>query len=167
LDLTIADALQFTFGQARQRFANHRRIHQVLQSACELGLDYLTLGQSSASLSGGESQRIKLVSELSAQRQGHTLYILDEPTTGLHHLDVGKLLKALRALVARGNTILLIEHDLDVLAEADQVIEFGPGAGELGGKVIYQGCPAGLAKSEGAWGQYLRQHSISPTAKCG
>lgn len=167
LDFTIADALRFTFEEAKQRFANHRRIHQALQTACELGLDYLTLGQSSATLSGGESQRIKLVSELSSQRQGHTLYILDEPTTGLHQRDVSKLLKALRALIARGNSVILIEHDLDVLATADHVVELGPLAGAAGGKVLYQGSPAGIKAAKSAWGQYLRADSISSTAKCG
>lgn len=154
---TIADVLNFTFEEAKARFANHRRIYQTLVQACELGLGYLTLGQSSSTLSGGESQRIKLVSELSSPRQGHTLYILDEPTTGLHKSDVARLLKVLRDLVARGNSVVLIEHDSDVIVQSDYVIELGPGPGKLGGKVVFAGAPHGLFGAGTAWGQVLRQ----------
>jgi excinuclease ABC subunit A len=157
MDFTIAEALQFTFEEAKARFANHRRIYQPLVQACELGLGYLTLGQSSSTLSGGESQRIKLVSELSSPRQGHTLYILDEPTTGLHKADVSRLLKVLKDLVARGNTVLLIEHDADVLLASDYVIELGPGPGALGGRVVFAGPSADLIRAQSAWGEVLRR----------
>ncbi|NDC39218.1 MAG: ATP-binding cassette domain-containing protein, partial [Proteobacteria bacterium] len=142
--MTISDVLQFTFEEAKARFANHRKILQALRQACDLGLGYLELGQSSSTLSGGESQRIKLVSELSASRSGHTLYILDEPTTGLHKSDVAKLMKTLRELVERGNTVVLIEHDPDVLLQSDFLVELGPGAGEHGGKVVFSGSPQEL-----------------------
>lgn len=155
LGLSIAEVLGLTFEEAKQTFANHRRIHQSLQQACELGLGYLTLGQSSSTLSGGESQRIKLVSELSSPRQGHSLYLLDEPTTGLHKADVLKLIKILRSLVSKGNTVLLIEHDPAMLLEADQIIEMGPGPGELGGKVVFQGTATDLLRSGSPWGTFL------------
>jgi excinuclease ABC subunit A len=155
LGLSIAEVLGLTFEEAKQTFANHRRIHQTLQQACELGLGYLSLGQSSSTLSGGESQRIKLVSELSSPRQGHTLYLLDEPTTGLHKADVLKLIKILRSLVSKGNTVLLIEHDPAMLLEADQIIEMGPGPGERGGKVVFTGSSAELLRSGSPWSSFL------------
>jgi excinuclease ABC subunit A len=155
LGLTVAQVLALTFEEARGIFANHRRIHQTLQQACELGLGYLTLGQSSATLSGGESQRIKLVSELNATRQGHTLYLLDEPTTGLHYSDVSKLIKILRDLVLRGNTVIVIEHDPEMLLNSDHIIEMGPGPGASGGKVVFQGNTQDLLRSGSAWGTFL------------
>ncbi len=142
--MTISDVLKLTFEEAKAKFANHRKILQPLRQACDLGLGYLTLGQSSSTLSGGESQRIKLVAELSASRSGHTVYILDEPTTGLHKSDVARLMKTLRELVERGNTVLLIEHDPDVLLHSDFLVEVGPGAGEHGGTVIFSGSPHDL-----------------------
>lgn len=156
LEHTISEVLDLTFEQARSLFSNHRRIHAPLHQACELGLGYLTLGQSSVTLSGGESQRIKLVSELGARRQGHSLYILDEPTTGLHRADVAKLMRVLSELVALGNTVLLIEHDLDVIHGSDHLIELGPGPGEAGGKVIFEGTLSKLSKAATPWGSILR-----------
>ncbi len=163
-DLTISRSLQLTFDQARTFFINHRKIHQVCKLACDLGLGYLTLGQPSSTLSGGESQRLKLVSELHLSRKGHTLYILDEPTTGLHRLDVDLLLKGLHALVDQGHSIIVIEHDADMITQSDWVIELGPGAGEAGGRVVYQGSPAGLVSAKTPWGAALTEriemHSV-------
>jgi excinuclease ABC subunit A len=122
-----------------------------------LGLGYLTLGQSSSTLSGGESQRVKLVSELHLSRKGHTLYILDEPTTGLHRADVELLLKGLHALTAQGHSVLVIEHDADTITQSDWVIELGPGAGADGGTVIFQGAPHLLPKAKTPWGAALTE----------
>lgn len=158
--LSISDALGLTFEEAKSVFANHRQIHRSLHLACELGLGYLTLGQSSSSLSGGESQRIKLIAELSTRVKGHTLYILDEPTTGLHRSDVARLVAALRQLVARGDSVCVIEHDADVLTQSDYVIEFGPGPAEDGGKITYKGPPRGLMESTSAWGEWLRKSFV-------
>jgi excinuclease ABC subunit A len=156
LDLNVSEVLKLTFEEAREVFANHRKIHLPIHQACELGLGYLTLGQSSNSLSGGESQRIKLVSELSSPQRGHTLYVLDEPTKGLHKSDVSRLMRTLRSLVALGNTILVIEHDPDVIKQSDFIFELGPGPGEQGGRCIYSGSPAGLLNAETPWGRVLR-----------
>lgn len=156
-DLTISRSLQLTFDQARTFFINHRKIHQICKLACDLGLGYLTLGQPSSTLSGGESQRLKLVSELHLSRKGHTLYILDEPTTGLHRLDVDLLLKGLHALVDQGHSVMVIEHDADMITQSDWVIELGPGAGAAGGRVIYQGSPAGLRSAKTPWSAALKE----------
>lgn len=161
--MTISDVLGFTFEEAKAKFANHRKILQALRQACDLGLGYLTLGQSSSTLSGGESQRIKLVAELSATRSGHTLYILDEPTTGLHKSDVVKLMKTLRELVERGNTVILIEHDPDVLLQSDFLVELGPGAGAQGGEVLFTGTPRELVegKQKTPWKRLLTTSSLA------
>ena len=155
-DLTISQALHLTLEEARSIFVHHRKIHTLLHEACELGLGYLTLGQSSATLSGGESQRLKLVVELTSGQRGHTLYLLDEPTTGLHKADVARLMKSLRALVQRGHSVMLIEHDVDVLLASDVVVEMGPGPGASGGRVVFVGAPAELAAAQTAWGHRLR-----------
>ncbi|MCB0310766.1 MAG: hypothetical protein KDD42_06010 [Bdellovibrionales bacterium] len=138
---SVSDVLEMTFDEAKSVFTNHRKIHRALHTACDLGLGYLTLGQSSTTLSGGESQRIKLISELARPQRGHTVYILDEPTIGLHRKDVARLIRLLRNLVALQNTVIVIEHDRDLVEAADRVIEFGPGAGPKGGSVVYQGPP--------------------------
>jgi excinuclease ABC subunit A len=156
-ELSVSKALQLTFEEARNFFVNHRKIHQVCRLACELGLGYLTLGQPSSTLSGGESQRLKLVSELHLARKGHTLYILDEPTTGLHRADVGLLLRGLQALVAQGHSVLVIEHDADTITQSDWVIELGPEAGAKGGTVIFQGAPAKLLAAKTPWAQLLNE----------
>jgi excinuclease ABC subunit A len=155
-DLTIGDVLALTFEEARTKFIHHSRIIDPIRQAVELGLGYLTLGQSSPTLSGGESQRLKLVAELSAERRGHTIYLLDEPTTGLHKADVAKLLRTLRALVERGHSVIVIEHDADVLCGADHIIELGPGAGSRGGAVVFSGTPSDLISAETPWGGIMR-----------
>lgn len=156
-ELSVSKALQLTFEEARTFFINHRKIHQVCKLACDLGLGYLTLGQSSSTLSGGESQRLKLVSELHLSRKGHTLYILDEPTTGLHRADVELLLKGLHALTAQGHSVLIIEHDADTITQSDWVIELGPGAGANGGSVIFQGAPHLLLEANTPWASCLTE----------
>lgn len=162
LGYSISEALNLTFEEAARVFVNHRRIHQPLKQACELGLGYLTLGQGSTTLSGGESQRIKLVAELSGSQRGHTLYLLDEPTTGLHKADVARLMRTLRNLVALSNTVVLIEHDHDVVRSSDHVIELGPGPGEQGGKVLFSGSPSALARADTPWGALLAGSSDRP-----
>ncbi|MCB0335096.1 MAG: ATP-binding cassette domain-containing protein, partial [Bdellovibrionales bacterium] len=157
LGKTIADVLRMTFEQAKSTFSAHPKLRKILHNACELGLGYLTMGQSSTTLSGGECQRIKLVSELSSKSTSHTLYILDEPTRGLHQKDVALLLHVLRQLCAQGHSILLIEHDHDVLRHSDHVIELGPDAGEHGGQVIYQGTPEDLKKAKTPWGSIMKK----------
>jgi excinuclease ABC subunit A len=156
-DLSVSQVLNLTFEEARTIFVNHRKIHQMCAITCELGLGYLTLGQPSSTLSGGESQRLKLASELHLARRGHTLYVLDEPTTGLHRIDVALLLKALHGLKAQGHSVLVIEHDADTIAQSDWVIELGPGPGDAGGRVIYSGQPRALEKAKTPWGVALRE----------
>jgi excinuclease ABC subunit A len=156
-DLSVSQVLALTFEEARTIFVNHRKIHQMCAITCDLGLGYLTLGQPSSTLSGGESQRLKLASELHLARRGHTLYVLDEPTTGLHRLDVALLLKALHGLVAQGHSVLVIEHDADTLAQSDWVVELGPGPGAAGGNIVYTGVPCELEKADTPWGASLRE----------
>jgi excinuclease ABC subunit A len=122
----------------------------------EVGLRYLKLGQSATNLSGGEAQRIKLATELARKSTGRTLYVLDEPTIGLHFEDVSRLLQVLDALVERGNSVLVVEHNLDVIRNADWVIELGPDGGNQGGEVIYEGTPDKIKKCKRSWtGKYL------------
>ena len=156
LGKSVSEVLNLTFEEAKPLFANHRKIHLALTLACEIGLGYLTLGQASPTLSGGESQRIKLVSELSVNKKGHTVYVLDEPTTGLHKRDVAKLLKILYQLINKGNSVIVIEHDEDVIVNSDHVIEMGPGAGENGGKIIFEGVPDKLSSGKTPWGEILK-----------
>jgi excinuclease ABC subunit A len=161
LGRSVSELLEMTFEEAKKLFSNHRRIQQILHYACDLGLGYLTLGQDSSTLSGGESQRIKLVSELSGNRKGHTIYLLDEPTTGLHKADVARLISTLRRLVDQGHSIIVIEHDPDFISQSDYVIELGPGPAEQGGKVIFEGPFLNLAGSETPWGRLLSSESWS------
>jgi excinuclease ABC subunit A len=142
---SIADVLEMSIGQAAELFANIPKVRAILSTLCAVGLDYLTLGQSAATLSGGEAQRVKLASELARPQTGRTLYILDEPTTGLHFDDIRKLLKVLHSLVQLGNTVVVIEHNLDVIKTADWIVDIGPEAGADGGWVVAEGTPEEVA----------------------
>ncbi len=153
----ISDVLHMTIEEAAEFFKNVPTIHDKMQTLKEVGLSYVELGQSATSLSGGEAQRIKLATELSRRGTGRTLYILDEPTTGLHFEDIKKLVQVLRSLVDRGNTVLTIEHNIDFIACVDHIIDMGPEGGNKGGQVIAQGTPAEIAKVKKSYtGQYLR-----------
>jgi len=152
----ISDILQMTCEQALEFFANIPGIARKLQTLVDVGLSYIKLGQSATTLSGGEAQRIKLASELSRRPTGRTLYILDEPTTGLHMADVDKLLGVLHALVDAGNSMIIIEHNLDVIKNADHLIDMGPEGGQGGGQIIAEGTPEKVAKVAASYtGQYL------------
>lgn len=154
---SIADVLNMTVYEALQFFEHHKTIAKRLQLLCDVGLDYIALGQPSTTLSGGEAQRIKLVDEL-AKREQHTLYILDEPTTGLHNNDIEKLLQVLNRLVDKNNSMILIEHNLDVLKTVDYLIDLGPEGGDGGGRIVAQGTPAQVAKnSQSHTGRYLKK----------
>ncbi|MNM22154.1 UvrABC system protein A [compost metagenome] len=144
-DLNIAQVLQLTVDQASQRFAEQPAISRALRVLQEIGLGYLRLGQPATELSGGEAQRIKLATELQRLARGATLYVLDEPTTGLHPQDIDRLLVQLQRLVEAGHTVIVVEHDMRVVAQSDWVIDIGPGAGSAGGKVVVSGPPAQVA----------------------
>jgi excinuclease ABC subunit A len=143
---TISDVLNMTVEQAVGFFENHRNIHNTLKTLNDVGLGYITLGQHSTTLSGGEAQRVKLSTELAKRDTGKTIYILDEPTTGLHFQDVQMLLNVLNQLVERGNTVLVIEHNMDIIKSADYLIDMGPEGGEGGGNVVATGTPEQVAK---------------------
>ena len=160
--LTIAQVLELTVDEAADVFADEPKILRAVETLQAVGLGYLRLGQGAPELSGGEAQRIKLATELQRSRnsrRGHTVYLLDEPTTGLHPADVALLVKELNSLVDAGQTVIVVEHDLSVIAQADRVIEMGPGAGAEGGQVVATGTPAELAKSETATGKVLAERS--------
>ena len=160
--LTIAQVLELTVDEAADVFADEPKILRAVETLQAVGLGYLRLGQGAPELSGGEAQRIKLATELQRSRnsrRGHTVYLLDEPTTGLHPADVALLVKELNSLVDAGQTVVVVEHDLSVIAQADRVIEMGPGAGAEGGQVVATGTPAELAKSETATGKVLAERS--------
>ncbi len=144
---TIAEVLELPCSEALELFSRHSKISTILKTLCDVGLDYVTLGQSAPTLSGGEAQRVKLAAELSRPGTGNTLYLLDEPTTGLHFDDIKKLLDVLQRLVDLGNTVVLIEHNLDVIKCADWVIDMGPEAGVDGGRIVFSGTPEALAKT--------------------
>ncbi|HYC89562.1 MAG TPA: excinuclease ABC subunit UvrA [Thermoanaerobaculia bacterium] len=147
---SIAEILDMTVEQATEVFRNVPRIYNILRTLDEVGLGYITLGQSSTTLSGGEAQRVKLAKELAKRATGKTLYILDEPTTGLHFDDVAKLLHLMHGLVERGNTVVVIEHNLDVIKTADHVIDLGPEGGDGGGRIIARGTPEEVATISGS-----------------
>ena len=146
-DLTISDVLEMTVEQACEFFENVPAIARKLQTINEVGLGYIRLGQPATTFSGGEAQRIKLATELSRRSTGKTLYILDEPTTGLHTADVKKLLEILQKLVDGGNSMIIIEHNLEVIKCADWIIDMGPEGGQGGGTVIAQGTPEDVART--------------------
>jgi excinuclease ABC subunit A len=155
---SVSDVLQMTVEQAVEFFANQPSIARKMQTLQDVGLGYIKLGQPATTLSGGEAQRIKLASELSRRATGKTLYILDEPTTGLHSADVKKLLQVLQALVDTGNSMVIIEHNLDVIKCADHLIDMGPEGGEGGGIIVAQGSPEEVSKSKNSFtGQYLNE----------
>lgn len=155
-DKTIADVLDMTVEEALVFFENIPRIATKLKTLFEVGLDYIHLGQPATTLSGGEAQRVKLASELNKRSTGKTIYLLDEPTTGLHFSDVEKLLEVLNKLVEKGNTILVIEHNLDVIKVSDHIIDLGPEGGNQGGSIIAQGTPEEIVKNKKSYtGQYL------------
>ncbi len=153
---TIADVLDMTVEEARRFFVDQPAIYEKLSILYEVGLGYVRLGQSATTLSGGEAQRVKLATELARRGTGKTLYILDEPTTGLHFEDIKRLLVVLNALVDRGNTILVIEHNLDILRMADWVIEIGPDGGIRGGQLVAEGTPEQVAKAKTLTAPYLK-----------
>jgi excinuclease ABC subunit A len=149
--MTVEDALEF--------FKNIPSIHRKLAVLNEVGLGYIQLGQSALTLSGGESQRIKLSKELSKMSRGNTLYILDEPTTGLHYHDIDKLLTLLKGLVTKGNTVICVEHNLDVVKFADWIVDLGPDGGDKGGYIVAEGTVQDVIKNSKSWtGKYLKKY---------
>jgi excinuclease ABC subunit A len=155
---SIAEVLEMTVDEARVHFANVPKMAEMLAVLAEVGLGYVALGQPATTLSGGEAQRVKLARELGKPSTGHTLYILDEPTTGLHFADIEKLLEVLHRLVDAGNTVIVIEHNLDVLKTADFIVDLGPEGGDGGGQIVAQGTPEQVAVAEGSHtAEYLRQ----------
>lgn len=154
---SINDVLEMTVEEALDFFANQPKIYRKLKTLFDVGLGYVKLGQPATQLSGGEAQRVKLATELSKRSTGKTIYILDEPTTGLHIADVHKLVDELQLLVEGGNTVVVIEHNLDLIKTADHIIDLGPEGGDMGGTIVAQGTPEEVAKVEGSFtGQYLK-----------
>jgi excinuclease ABC subunit A len=155
---TIADILDMTVEEANNFFQNIPSIARKLETLVQVGLGYMHLGQSATTLSGGEAQRVKLATELSKRSTGRTLYVLDEPTTGLHMDDVNRLLHVLHALVDTGNSMIIIEHNLDIIKNADHIIDMGPEGGAGGGMVIAEGTPEQVAKNSSSYtGQFLNK----------
>jgi excinuclease ABC subunit A len=163
---SIAEVLALSVAEAKALFQNHREIARILTTLEDVGLGYIKLGQPSPTLSGGEAQRIKLSRELARVGTGKTLYILDEPTTGLHFEDVKRLLAVLDTLVDAGNTVVVIEHNLDVIKCADWVVDLGPEGGEDGGRVIAEGTPEEVAAVKASYtGQFLAKHVAAQRAR--
>mgnify|MGYP001625143777 FL=1 len=157
-DKNISDVLEMTAEEALVFFENLPKISRKIKTLCDVGLGYVKLGQSATTLSGGEAQRVKLATELSKKATGKTIYILDEPTTGLHAADVHKLIDVLQTLVDAGNTVVVIEHNLDVIKTADYIIDLGPEGGDNGGQIVATGTPEQVAQCEGSYtGQYLKK----------
>jgi excinuclease ABC subunit A len=164
----VAEVLDLSIAEAAQHFSAHREVVRILRTLEDVGLGYLKLGQPSPTLSGGEAQRIKLSRELARVGTGRTLYILDEPTTGLHFEDVRRLLTVLDRLVEAGNTVVVIEHNLDVIKCADWIIDLGPEGGGLGGQLIAEGTPEQVARVEAsATGHYLSRVLAQHRARAG
>jgi excinuclease ABC subunit A len=155
---SIAEVLSLSAAEAAVFFENIPSIARVLQTLVDVGMGYAAIGQPAPTLSGGEAQRVKLASELCRRATGHTLYILDEPTTGLHFADVEKLLGVLQRLVDGGNTVVVIEHNLDIIKSADWIVDLGPEGGSGGGRLVAQGTPETVAMTEGSHtGMYLKK----------
>jgi excinuclease ABC subunit A len=156
--MSIADALDLTVDQGIAQFETIPRVRERLLALSRVGLGYITLGQPATTLSGGEAQRVKLARELARKATGRTLYVLDEPTTGLHFSDIEVLTAGLMSLRDAGNTVVVIEHNLDVIACCDWVIDLGPEGGERGGRIVAAGTPEQVAATEGSFtGHYLRE----------
>lgn len=165
---TIAEVMDMDVQEALAFFEHHPKITQILQTLHDVGLDYMKLGQSALTLSGGEAQRVKLAKELSRATTGRTVYILDEPTTGLHFADIQRLLDVLHRLVDAGNTVIIIEHNMDVIRSADWVLDLGPEGGDRGGFVVAEGTPEGVATVEGSYtGRFLREGLESGVERSG
>ena len=159
---TIADVLDMEISKAVEVFEAQPRIKRILKTLEEVGLGYMKLGQAGNTLSGGEAQRLKLSAELARRSRGTTLYILDEPTTGLHIDDVGRLLKVLHRLVDEGHSVLVIEHNLEVIKTADWLIDLGPEGGERGGEIVYEGTPFNCTKFNGSFtGKFLKSSFLT------
>lgn len=150
--MTVSEAIEF--------FENQPKISRKVQILNDVGLGYITLGQHATTLSGGEAQRVKLSEELSKKDTGKTLYILDEPTTGLHFQDIRKLLDVVQKLADKGNTILIIEHNLDVIKVADHIIDLGPEGGKGGGRIVAEGTPEKVAKVKGSFTGYFLKKEL-------
>ena len=164
-DKSIADVLALTVDEAVSYFSAVSRIHDRLKILQQVGLGYISLGQQATTLSGGEAQRIKLSKELARRATGRTLYILDEPTTGLHFEDVRKLLEVLHALVEQGNTVVVIEHNLEVIKTADWILDLGPEGGDGGGRIVACGTPEAIAASPDSYtGRFLAPLLEAPAA---
>lgn len=156
---SIADVLDMTVEEALEFFSNIPKIKNKMQTLYDVGLGYIKLGQPSTTLSGGEAQRVKLATELSKRATGKTLYILDEPTTGLHIDDVHRLVDILQRLVDTGNTIIVIEHNLDLIKTADHIIDLGPEGGEAGGRIVAVGTPEQVSRNpESETGKFLAKY---------
>ena len=154
----IYDVLEMTVEEGLAFFSEIPKIARKLQTLSDVGLGYIKIGQPATTLSGGEAQRVKLAAELSRRATGRTVYILDEPTTGLHTADVDQLIRVLQKLVDTGNTVIVIEHNLDVIKTADYVLDLGPEGGDRGGQLVACGTPEEVAAVEGSYtGQYLRR----------
>jgi excinuclease ABC subunit A len=154
---SMADVLGLTVTEALDLFENLPRIQRKLRTLEAVGLGYIRLGQQSTTLSGGEAQRVKLSKELSRPGTGDTLYILDEPTTGMHFEDIRHLLNVLRALVDNGNTVVVIEHNMDVVKQADHIIDLGPEGGQRGGEIVFEGPPEELAQADTHTARYVEE----------
>lgn len=153
----IYDVLEMTVEEGLEFFSSIPKIQRKLQTLYDVGLGYIKIGQPATTLSGGEAQRVKLATELSKRPTGRTIYILDEPTTGLHIADVHRLIDVLQKLVDTGNTVLVIEHNLDLIKTADHIIDLGPEGGDRGGTLVAEGTPEQVAKSKKSYtGQYLK-----------
>jgi len=154
----VAEVLNMSVEEGGDFFQNMPRVQRKLQTLNDVGLGYIKLGQSSTTLSGGESQRIKITRELSKNKSGHVVYMLDEPTTGLHFDDTKRLIKVLNRLVEKGNTVYVIEHNLDVVKSCDYLIDLGPEGGEGGGEIIASGTPEEIAEDQDSYtGKFLKR----------